>query len=451
MSLHRTLSVVVSGNSSKYARPALYIGLHGEAPSRPPARISLRDIEMVELARGPFGVERINVEGSRLLRLSLDDAMMSRQHARLTRIGAAWAIKDLSSKNGTWIDGARIDQRMLDDGEAMIVGHTAIVYRDRGGEELDSVGIPSAPHPGLITFSPETVATFADLTSASQSKVPIELGGESGTGKELAARAVHALSGRPGQFVAVNCGSLPGTLFEAELFGHRRGAYTGATEDRLGFVRAADRGTLFLDEIAELPSTSQAALLRVLQEGEVVPVGADRPIKIDLRVVTASLKKLDDEVAAGRFREDLRARLLGVRVELPPLRDRREDLGWLVPALLQRSTAGRELKFSVDALGAIYSYEWPLNIRELERALAAAVALTRDRIELNHLPQSMRMPRSMRPVAPVQPLSDEEQTLRDQLVSSLERNGGNISSVARELGKDRKQIQRWLKRFGLRS
>src|SRR6185436_18020542 len=144
-------------------------------------------------------------------------------------------------------------------------------------------------------------------------------------GKELVARAVHALSWRPGAFIAVNCGSLASSMLEAELFGHRRGAFTGAASDRAGLIRSADQGTLFLDEIAELPAEAQASLLRVLQEKELTPVGADRPVRIDLRVVSATHQNLDDAVAAGRFRADLRARLLGVRVELPPLRDRPED------------------------------------------------------------------------------------------------------------------------------
>jgi len=303
-----------------------------------------------------------------------------------------------------------------------------------------------------VTLSPEVAATFGDLAAAATSLVAVELGGESGTGKELAARAVHTLSGRRGRFVAVNCGALPGTLLEAELFGHKKGAYTGATEDRVGFVRSADGGTLFLDEVAELPAASQAALLRVLQESEVMPLGADRPVKVDIRLVLASLRNLDTEVAAKRFREDLRARMLGVRVEVPPLRDRQEDLGWLVPTLLERAFPGRPLTFSADAVMALYMYGWPLNIRELERALAAAGALAGQRIELHHLPEAIRVPSSEPPAsAPTDPasLSDEDRQLRETLVAAIGRHGGNLSAVARELAKDRKQIQRWVRRFGL--
>lgn len=274
----------------------------------------------------------------------------------------------------------------------------------------------------------------------------VELGGESGTGKELAARAVHALSGRTGRFVAVNCGALAQNLVEAELFGHVKGAYTGAAEERPGFVRAADGGTLFLDEIAELPQQTQATLLRVLQEREVVPVGSDRPIKVDIRVITASLKHLDDEVAAGRFREDLRARLLGVRVALPPLRERREDLGWLIATLLQGLQRSSEVTFAADAIAPLYQYEWPLNIRELERALAAA--------SLGRIVQVQDLPASIRQAGAdehrsEQPLTSQEIALKHQLVASIRMHNGNLAAVARQLGKDRKQIQRWVKRFGL--
>jgi len=160
-------------------------------------------------------------------------------------------------------------------------------------------------------MSPTLDAQFSDLAVAARGTVAGEITGETGTGKELIARAVHALSERPGQFVAVNCGALASSLLEAELFGHRRGAYTGAAGERAGLVRSADGGTLFLDEIAELPAAAQASLLRVLQEKEVTPVGADRPVRVDLRVVTATHQDLDEAVAAGRFRADLRAACSG--------------------------------------------------------------------------------------------------------------------------------------------
>jgi transcriptional regulator of acetoin/glycerol metabolism len=171
-------------------------------------------------------------------------------------------------------------------------------------------------------------------------------------------------------------------------------------------------------------------------------------VKVDLRIVTATLKNLDEEVAERRFREDLRARLMGVRIELPPLRARREDLGWLIATLLERAAPGRALTFAVDAVAALYAYDWPLNIRELERALTAAAALARGRIELEHLPAAIATPAEPARPAAVD-LSTEDRELRANLLASLERNAWNLSAVSRELAKDRKQIQRWIKRFAL--
>jgi DNA-binding NtrC family response regulator len=341
------------------------------------------------------------------------------------------------------VNGARITRKPLVDGDALVVGHTALVFRESGGESGDHDGPPPALAPGFATLSPALALRFDELARAAKTAVPIEITGETGTGKELAARAMHALSGRAGRFVSVNCGALAPTLLEGELFGHKKGAYTGATDDRVGLVRDADRGTLFLDEIAELPASSQASLLRVLQEGEVVPLGSDRPVKVDVRVVTATHANLDAAVAANKFRADLRARLLGVQIELPPLRARREDLGHLVATLLKR-----DVTFAADAVAALYTYDWPLNIRELERALAAATAVARDRIELAHLPTALREPAAPARVDE-ESLSPDDRALRDTLVAAIDRHAGNLAAVARDLGKDRTQIRRWMKRFGL--
>ncbi|HSD89178.1 MAG TPA: sigma 54-interacting transcriptional regulator [Kofleriaceae bacterium] len=447
-----TLSAIVSGPKKGRGKPALYLGLAGETPTAPPARISLAGIDRVDIGRGATRqATRSSAGGVDVLTLVLADARMSGQHARLSRLGGTWALEDLGSKNGTWIRGERITRQTLADGDVLVVGHTAIVYRDTGGEAGDTHELPRGVQPGFVTLSPALASAFEEVARAAKANVPIQITGESGTGKELVARAVHALSGRPGKFVAVNCGSLPPTLMEGELFGHKKGAYTGAEGERTGLVRSADGGTLFLDEIAELPAPSQAALLRVLQEGEVTPLGADKPVKVDLRVVTATHKDLEAEVSANRFRADLRARLLGVAVALPPLRERREDFGLLISTLLERLAPGRSVTFAADAVAALYTYDWPLNIRELERALAAALAVARDRIDLAHLPPQIREPRAANAAPKVDPstLSDEDRQIRDALVAAIGKHGGNLAAVARDLGKDRTQIRRWMKRFGL--
>jgi transcriptional regulator with GAF, ATPase, and Fis domain len=269
----------------------------------------------------------------------------------------------------------------------------------------------------------------------------------------VCARAVHAASGRPGRFVAVNCGALPEALVESELFGSKKGAFSGATEERAGLVRAADRGTLFLDEIGDLPLEAQPALLRVLQEREVTPVGGAQPVKVDLRVVAATHQDLPARVEEGRFRADLYARLAGFEIVLPALRDRREDVGLLVPVLLRRAAGAdaARLSLSGEAGRALVRYAWPANVRELEQCLAAAVALAEGgRIDLAHLPSAVQAAARPGP-APgeeaEEPLSEEDARARDELTAVLRRHGGNLTAAARELGKDRKQIHRWIRRY----
>jgi DNA-binding NtrC family response regulator len=439
-SVSETQSAIVAPAKPSRAIAALYIGLAGDAPTTSPMRVSLRGVDRVDIGRGDRRrVERANRDGCDVLELSLADTRASSRHARVSRVGGAWVLEDLGSKNGTWVARDRTERHVLVDGDTIVVGHTALVFRDRGGEDGD-LEAPSVEAPGFETLSTDLARRFHEIARAARTRVPIEISGETGTGKELAARAVHALSGRAGKLVAVNCGALPASLLEAQLFGHEKGAFTGADVARGGLIRASDGGTLFLDEIAELAMSSQTALLRVLQEQEVIPVGGDRAVKVDLRVVTATHKRLDDEVDAGRFRADLRARLLGVELLLPALRDRREDLAAIAIALLGKHT--RSVAFSADSIAALYAHGWPLNIRELERALAAALAVARERIELPHLPASVREWR-------VTALRDDDAQLKARLEAALATHGGNLAAVARELGKDRTQIRRWMKRFGL--
>ena len=272
--------------------------------------------------------------------------------------------------------------------------------------------------------------------------------GESGTGKELVARAIHALSLRSGPFQAVNCAALPMTLLESELFGARKGAFSGAAEDRPGLVRAADRGTLLLDEVADLAAPAQAALLRFLQESEVLPVGATRPIRVDVRVVAAAQADLRSLVAEGRFRADLFARLDAFTVRLPPLRERREDIGLLVAALLRKLAPERceELRISPEAALALFRHSWPLNVRELEHSLAVALTVGRDTtIEADHLPEGIRVGRSE-----LVPGGDgDRDRFREELLALLQRYRGNVAEVARAFGKGRMQIHRWARRYDI--
>jgi transcriptional regulator with PAS, ATPase and Fis domain len=274
--------------------------------------------------------------------------------------------------------------------------------------------------------------------------------GETGTGKEVIARAVHEQSERKGDFVAINCGALPRDLVEGELFGFRRGAFSGAPEDRPGLLRSADRGTLFLDEIGDLPAPSQAALLRVLQEREVRPVGATRPIPIDLRVVAATHRPLERMVEAGTFRADLFARLAGYRVELPPLAMRREDLGVITGTILRELAPERaaNLELAPRAARALLYYPWPGNVRELEKCLESALVLVGEgtRIELEHLPLAVQAAITETGAGR---RTAEANAEREKLVAMMREHKGNVAAVARTMGKARMQIQRWLKRYDI--
>src|SRR6185503_21011947 len=241
------------------------------------------------------------------------------------------------------------------------------------------------------------------------------------------------------------------SLLEAELFGHRRGAFSGAITDRLGHVRSSDHGTLFLDEIAELPLQAQAALLRVLQEREVVPVGDTLPIPIDLRVVSATNRDLAAMVIDGKFREDLYARIASFRLTLPPLRMRRIDLGLVIRELLRRRPYARQVKVTWQAATQLFRYAWPGNVRELESTLETATALARSEpITLDHLPAAIRTAHepTARLTPPMhteilRPLTPKQVELKHRLEELLRVHGNNLAEVARTLGKDRAQLYRW--------
>src|SRR6185503_13277065 len=250
----------------------------------------------------------------------------------------------------------------------------------------------AAPVAGLATFVSSLTAAFDDLAVVARTGAAILISGETGTGKELVARAVHSFAGRTGTFVAVNCGALPETLAESELFGFRKGAFSGATQDRLGLIRSADRGTLFLDEIGDLAVGSQATLLRVLQEREVCPVGTSEPVAVDLQVVAATHHDLEASVIEGRFRRDLHARLAAFTLRLPALRERLDDLGLLIAELLARTPAdGGPVRFTAEAAAAMLQHDWPSNIRELAACLVVATALARgEPVRPEHLPEAVR-------------------------------------------------------------
>jgi DNA-binding NtrC family response regulator len=316
----------------------------------------------------------------------------------------------------------------------------------------------SVPNPaGMVGRSPKMREALAAIARVAVGDTTVLVTGETGTGKELAARAVHDLSPRKrAPFIAVNCGALAEGILESELFGHVRGAFTGAVRDRVGVFEAADGGTIFLDEIGEMSVALQQRLLRVLQEREVTRVGASRPAKVNVRVVAATNRDLASLVEQGRFREDLYYRLAVFPIALPPLRDRRADIPLLVEHALSVLRARREgaerLTCSPLAMRLLRAYDWPGNVRHLFGALErAAVEADYGRIEAQHLPVELR------------PASNSASELREQryrgtvpadeeraaIVSALEQTGGALAQSAELLGMGRTTLWRKLKLYGL--
>ena len=470
--LGSTLSIVDGRRRSAgqmAPQPHLFLVLECTRPRvAPPARFALHNADEVIIGRGTARAHARMVDGGlRKLVVRVPDPWMSGTHATLTKVFGRWVLEDAKSKNGTILNGEPQARAFLGDGDLIELGHTFFIYRDSlptpadEPHDVDAAQLSGLPA-GLATLMPALAQTFRKLEQVARSDLSVVLSGETGTGKEVVARAVHSLSGRPGAFVAVNCGALPETLVETELFGYRKGAFSGANEDRPGLVRSSDHGTLFLDEIGDLPLASQAAFLRVLQEREVVPVGATRPVPVDVRLIAATHRDLEALIASEEFRSDLHARISGVKVTLQPLRDRREDLGLLATTLLARVGASDRVSFDVQAARALFRYTWPMNIRELEKALAAAVVMAGELpIECEHLPPQIpnalvAQPPDSDPEAAGavedepdddRPRSAEDLKRRDELARLLREHKGNVSAVARAMGKARMQIQRWIKRF----
>jgi two-component system, NtrC family, response regulator len=310
----------------------------------------------------------------------------------------------------------------------------------------------------IIGASPALKATLADLSLAADSDATVLILGESGTGKELAARALHVNSRRKdGPFVVVNSGAIPENLVESELFGHRRGAFTGATEDRKGKFEIASGGTIFLDEVAELPLALQPKLLRVLQEGEVDKLGAQAPVRVDVRVVAATHQDLEARVRDSSFREDLWYRLNVVPLRIPPLRERTEDIPLLVEHFLRKQAerhARPAPRLSSTVFDKFERYDWPGNIRELENLIERLVVLAKtDSVGADDLPEALQqeLPRYGGVRLDLPPAGIILEEVEKGLVKeALRRCAGNQSAAARFLGVSRQTLIYRMQKYGLR-
>ena len=342
---------------------------------------------------------------------------------------------------------SQLDVLAIFAGQASLILQNAMLLSAlRADKEKLAAELTDKRFGDIIGVCPGMLDVFRKLTKVSTTDISVLITGETGTGKELIAREIHRRSNRAtGPFVVINCGAIPENLIESELFGHVKGAFTGAIASRPGKFQLADKGTLFLDEIGELPLNLQVKLLRALQERVVVRVGDSRPEKVDIRVVAATNRVLEEEIRTGRFREDLYYRLNVVNVWLPPLRERGDDVLIIAKALL--SKYADELHSAVQgltpaALGAIKKHAWPGNIRQLENRLKKALVLC-ERTLLS--PEDLDLGQSSdSPILPLEKAKEEFQ--RKYVLEVLERNNGNRTQTARDLGVDPRTIFRHLER-----
>jgi transcriptional regulator with AAA-type ATPase domain len=420
------------------------------------------DWVQIELGRGEAHGEEATAGG---VRLDVADEWMSAPHAVIERGRGAppvYTLVDRGSKNGTFVlsraqTGRRVPERItghrLLPGDLFVTGRTAWRFWGRPllePEEL--VRLSRSPLGPTRSVAPAFLDCARVLERVAPSTLTVLVSGPSGAGKEVAALELHARSGRRGRLIAVNCAALPEGMIEGQLFGHRRGAFTGAVESSPGLVASADGGTLFLDEIGDMPLAAQAKLLRVLEQREVVPLGEVTARKVDVRVVAATHVDLVARVAEGRFRADLLARLAQVGVQLPSLDERLEDLGTLVPHVCEQ--AG--VRLALDAARALFAYHWPFNFRELRSALLAAALLAGDDrvVRAAHLAPAVRGD-EMGPVEPAPPTPSRPsrpsaaRPSQAELEALLRRHGGNLTAAAREVGKGKMQLYRWLEHYGL--
>jgi DNA-binding NtrC family response regulator len=370
-------------------------------------------------------------------RIGIPDPAVSARHARIeVRHGRA-RIVDLGSRNGTWVGGARVEAAALSIGTCAIVGRSAVALEEMEVEEPIEVE-DEEPIPGAIGRSPAMARLAGAVRSYAPLNAPVLVRGESGSGKEVVARALHQLSPRRnGPFQAVNLGALPRELAEGELFGHERGAFTGAATARAGVFELADKGTLLLDELGELPLDMQAKLLRVLETGEVRRLGARTAKQVDVRVVAATWAPLEQRIAEGTFREDLFHRIAVLVIDVPPLRERRSDVPAIASALLARSQDFADKFLSPSAASRLAAEAWPGNVRELRNALFRAAAIaTGNVIEAADVARALNGRTSQPPPKPS----------RDpRSAAAMVRTHGTIAAAARAAGVPRETMRDWVR------
>ena len=392
--------------------------------------------------------------------LVLSEESVSRQHCEISRVPGGVRIRDLGSTNGTFVEHARITDATTPVGSVVRVGNSVELALRPDLELLAIEPFPEGELEGVIGGSVAMRRIFRVLDGVAKTEATVLLHGETGTGKEVLARAIVRRSLRAEPFVVVDCGSVTHTLIQSELFGHERGAFTGAIAQRKGAFESADGGTIFLDEIGELPLDVQPMLLRVLEAREFRRVGGNQTLKADVRVIAATSRDLEREVSAGKFREDLYFRLAVVPVRIPPLRARREDIPALVSHILSKTRGAEGLAPGERTMEWLLQHDWPGNVRELrnllERAAYMSAAAGSHELLLPSLPtgaggaaedffrfslaESYREARSR----------VEDEFERRYVAWLLARHGGNLSAAARAVQMDRKHLHVLARKHGLR-
>ncbi|MDD9938765.1 MAG: sigma 54-interacting transcriptional regulator [Myxococcales bacterium] len=395
----------------------------------------------------PLLISREEGEGG--ARFVLDDSEVSRRHADLSSEGEDWVLVDEGSHNGSFVNGERVRRVRLAAGDVIRVGQHVLLLQHldlAASQRLARRRLPDSP---LVGDGPAIKAVDEQLSACAKQGGPVLVLGESGTGKELVAQQLHALSGRQGKLVPVNCTALGEQVADSELFGHVKGAFSGALRTTMGLFGEARGGTLLLDELGDMPLELQAKLLRTLETGEVRRVGSATPEHVDTRVVAATHVDLEAAVEAGTFRGDLWARLQRHVIRLPPLRERREDVLPIARHVLQ----GLRSRHTVtsDAAEALLAHDWPYNVRELRNVIESACEQARGRraIDLEHLPEALVERLAARMDAPATLPVGRPPESAQELRALLAQHGGNVAKLAELLGKDRKQIYRWCERFGV--
>jgi DNA-binding NtrC family response regulator len=388
--------------------------------------------------------------------LTLDDPRASRTHASLHVTSRSQRVRicDEQSRNGTRVNGDRVEEAWLEDGDVVRLADSYFLFR------VEPADLEESQVDGLLGRAPAVRQLRATVRRVAGHEITVLVTGESGSGKEVVARAIHTLSGRRGSFIAVNCAAIPETLAESQLFGHVAGSFTGARGDHDGFFRAADGGTIFLDEVGELPQAQQPKLLRALENRCAVPVGATDPVHFDVRIIAATNRDLAGAVNTQTFRGDLYARLSEFNVALPSLRDRRED----VLILLEHAYGSGMPPLEPDLVEALLRHRWPFNVREL-RAVASELkvrgagkkTLGLELVEHRLGSVAGTLGGDDEPAdggsgsrtRPSLGGSNKAPPTREEFERILAQCKGNVRAIARETGRSRMQVYRWVEQYGL--